>query len=64
METLSDYFKCKRCGVTFEKDKDQTEEDKVSEMRRNVGEVDEADKVSVCDDCYIVFMKWWKSQTN
>ena len=57
-------FTCAKCGDVFDKDEDQTEEDKVAEMRRNVGEVDEADKITICDDCYNAFMKWWKPQTN
>lgn len=49
---MSDTWTCDCCGGTFPKNPDFSEEEKLAEMRANVGEIPEDDRASVCDDCY------------
>lgn len=53
---MSDTWTCDCCGGIFLKNPDFSEEEKLAEMRANVGEIPEDDRASVCDDCYAAIL--------
>lgn len=48
---------CDNCGLVMEIDDDWTEEEKVAEMKANIGDIPPEDRATVCDDCYEAIMR-------
>jgi hypothetical protein len=57
-----DSFRCAICGGVFIKGR--TDEEALTEMRGNFGDLPETERGVICDDCYPEFMVWFRKQPH